>query len=1270
MAGGIGDAGGDATVNGNVGSGGGGGGGAGLVQSGAGTSVNDSSGSIRGGVGGAGGSSDQDIGGGGGGGEGGAGVLLTGGGSLTNTGAGSVIAGGGGGGGGDGGSASGGDGGDGGSGVSLTAGGSVTNSGAISGGDGGDGGFIGFGNGGNGGAGGIGVSFAAGGSITNSGTITGGKGGGGTNASGPASGGNGAAGGIGVSLAAGTSITNSGTIAGGDGGGGGAGSPNLGAGDGGLGGAGIAGSGITVDNQDSISGGNGGAGGISGGVAGDGGGEGGSGVSIAAGGSVTNSGTIAGGNGGNGVSLVNFDNGGNGGAGGSGVSLTAGGSITNNGGTITGGNGGSGGTVGAGTGIGGGAAGGNGVSLIAGGSVTNSGTIAGGNGGAAEIGLTDPSGAIGLGGAGISGSGITVDNQGTISGGLSGDGTTQADAIQFTGGVNTLKLETGSVLNGAIDVTTGATATVQANANGLSLNSAVILNGAGTVDTQTNNLTLSGLISGTSALTKMGSGTLTLSGTNTYLGGTLINAGTVVVSADANLGASTAGLTLNGGSLESTAAFSTARAVTLNAGGGTFQTDTNLTASGNVSGAGALTKTGTATLTLSGANTYVGGTTISAGTLSVSADANLGVATGGLTFSGGTLQLGSSFNLAGTRAITLAAGGGAFDTNGFSTTVSQAITGAGGLTKTGAGTLTLTSANLYTGGTTINAGTLALGAGGSLSATGAVNLAASGATFDISAAGNQTIGSLAGVAGSDLVLGANLLTLSDQTDQVFDGNVSGTANLLKQGTGTQVFNGNSAGFAGTTEIAAGTFEVGDINDPGAVLGGDVTVDAAGTLRGHGTIVGDVTNNGFVMPGGTVGTLTINGNYSQASTATLTIEVNPTTGSQLKVNGAANLNGSLAILYDPGTYAATQYTILTATNGVNGRFSSVSNTVQAGANLGALQQTISYQANEVDLALTEAATPAAQIVVGPIDTSIYTALGSTLALGAQNTNAALLDRLSQPRDTGALNGWATATGAHTRVGATNGEPGFQADQYGFMTGLDHQVGNYTVGIAAGYNHADIDEQITGDSGTTDTLRAALYGNRWLGPVGVSATLGYGLDFLSQKRPFGAIGTATGDHMGQEVTAASQASLPMTFAGLTLTPSLGLRYAYVHGNAFGESGANGQDLNVGTDNVHSLQPYTEITLDKAFGNALRPVNVQFRVGYAQELLDTNRAVAVSAQDGTVFAAPGTNLPHGQLTTGLSVSMQPSKAITVSLSYDALLDTSHASAQTASLKLGYRF
>ncbi|WP_186233742.1 hypothetical protein, partial [Burkholderia gladioli] len=76
----------------------------------------------------------------------------------------------------------------------------------------------------------------------------------------------------------------------------------------------------------------------------------------------------------------------------------------------------------------------------------------------------------------------------------------------------------------------------------------------------------------------------------------------------------------------------------------------------------------------------------------------------------------------------------------------------------------------YTGGTTINSGTLALGAGGSLAATGAVNLAGAGAGFDISASGaNQTIGALSGVAGTTVSLGGNTLSFGDATNQTFGG---------------------------------------------------------------------------------------------------------------------------------------------------------------------------------------------------------------------------------------------------------------------------------------------------------------------------------------------------------------------------------------------------------------------------------------------------------------------------------------------------------------------
>ena len=141
-------------------------------------------------------------------------------------------------------------------------------------------------------------------------------------------------------------------------------------------------------------------------------------------------------------------------------------------------------------------------------------------------------------------------------------------------------------------------------------------------------------------------------------------------------------------------------------------------------------------------------------------------------------------------------------------------------------------------------------------------------------------------------------------------------------------------------------------------------------------------------------------------------------------------------------------------------------------------------------------------------------------------------------------------------------------------------------------------------------------------------------------------------------------------MTVTPRIGLRFSYLHANGFDESGANGQDLTVGTDNVRSLQPYAQIAFGKDFGNQLRPVNVEVRVGYARELLGTGRTMSVGAQDGTWFVAPGTSLPRDQLTTGVSVSMRPAKALTVSIGYDAVLATSHASTQTGSLKVGYQF
>jgi fibronectin-binding autotransporter adhesin len=120
-----------------------------------------------------------------------------------------------------------------------------------------------------------------------------------------------------------------------------------------------------------------------------------------------------------------------------------------------------------------------------------------------------------------------------------------------------------------------------------------------------------------------GSGTLALTATNTYSGGTNLSGGDVAVDSDANLG--TGALTFNGGTLEALTGITSNKAVTINAGGALFLADAGTSSfSGVVSGSGSLTMQGPGTLTLTGANTYSGGTNFNSGTLAVESDSNLG----------------------------------------------------------------------------------------------------------------------------------------------------------------------------------------------------------------------------------------------------------------------------------------------------------------------------------------------------------------------------------------------------------------------------------------------------------------------------------------------------------------------------------------------------------------------------------------------------------------------------------------------------------------------
>ncbi|CNG89962.1 Type V secretory pathway%2C adhesin AidA [Yersinia kristensenii] len=227
-----------------------------------------------------------------------------------------------------------------------------------------------------------------------------------------------------------------------------------------------------------------------------------------------------------------------------------------------------------------------------------------------QAGAEGTSGTYGAAGVGVVSTGSsTITTSNLIAGGLAGNGTTQANAIEFSGGNNTLTLESGYSFVGNVISSGGDTLALGGDTNGSFFVSSLAA---------TSPPSWSGAVQyyGFNDYVKTGNSTWTLNGSTTEVTAWNINAGTLSVSNDSNLGAAEGGLTFNGGTLENTAAISTARDMLLKTTG-TLQTNANLTATGLISGLGSLVKTGAATLTLTSNNTYSGGTTINAGALQI-----------------------------------------------------------------------------------------------------------------------------------------------------------------------------------------------------------------------------------------------------------------------------------------------------------------------------------------------------------------------------------------------------------------------------------------------------------------------------------------------------------------------------------------------------------------------------------------------------------------------------------------------------------------------------
>ena len=512
-----------------------------------------------------------------------------------------------------------------------------------------------------------------------------------------------------------------------------------------------------------------------------------------------------------------------------------------------------------------------------------------------------------------------------------------------------------------------------------------------TVDNTTKNFTISAIIAGTGTpLVKLGSGTLTLSGTNTYTGGTFIGGGRVGITSNANLGDAAGTITFNGGELYITNDFSSARNVILNAVAGNrvlLQGNADWTNSGAFTGDGGITfrqnpNGGTSATLTSLSNDFKGALGIEYGnsgmTVKIRSMADSATANGNIIFgigstanTGGAGQIFEWDSAAGSaltldnRSIEFGQNGSAWGTiknshatNAITINTDLVVSGTGAKTlvleavnttpsnvfdgdigngsgtveviKAGSGTWTLSGNNSYTGATTISAGTLV-------------------------GIGANAFGSTSGIS----LTGSNTLSLRGDTSTAFaSSNVTTTATgptinadqATIAGTGAKTM---TIGTIGTTSVAA-TWQ---LNFTGAnntsLSAGTVTTPTTASVTTH-TISNSISGGGSLTLAGvagggtTTGTLAFSGNgdttvtgaITQAGTAqALTKSGNGTLTLQgtNSYTGATNVNaGIMEIALGGSTHASSAFTVSTSgtalvVNGtINGTLAANSSTTISGS----------------------------------------------------------------------------------------------------------------------------------------------------------------------------------------------------------------------------------------------------------------------------------------------------------------------------------------------------
>ncbi len=601
-------------------------------------------------------------------------------------------------------------------------------------------------------------------------------------------------------------------------------------------------------------------------------------------------------------------------------------------------------------------------------------------------------------------------------------------------------------------------------------------------------------------------------------------------------------------------------------------------------------------------HSFIGETLVKdSGTVIVDEDAALGSSTADLRLDNGALRIAGTNMRKLDRSVVLEAGGGTLDIADASNSVAvdRAISGTGGLTKAGKGTLNLTATNTYTGDTVVRGGRLAVN--GSIADSGHTIVYDGGII-----GGNGTVGNLAIANGGKLAPGNSIGTL----------NVAGNLELAKGSTYEVEVDATGKMdrviVTGKTTIAGGTLmniAAGSGYKPRIDYS---IIDSAGGIEGSFDAV--VSNFAFLDPSLIYG----------GSSLTMRLERNDTA-----FDGVASTfnQRSAASGVDNMGFGAPLYDAIVSLDAETAR--------SAFAQLG----------GEIHASTYGALLDNSHIVRDGALDRLRARLGNSHDGGATEVS------IGENGSIGALGLWTKSYGSWAEKDSDGNAYGIDQSMGGVMAGVDGMIGNdWRIGMFGGYGHMSVSSDWLASKSDTDQLDLGAYAGTYLGPVGLRFGAAHSWNNIDSERSIFIPGVNERLTTGYDASTSQifgEISYQQSIGQVALEPFANLAYVNFRNDSFSETGGAGA-LSVEDGSQNAV--FTEIGLRAATDFNLQETagtlhgSVSWRHANGDLTPDTKMAFA----GGSSFTVRGAPLAEDVAVLNAGVNFNISSNAALSLSY----------------------